>query len=122
MSLICPWCNKEVIFRKNYWDSDPSFIYFLFCQCRCEEYEFQYNIDQEDKLTGYTLAVKLDDTGTLKLEVDLGWHQLSSGEGYIITLWGEEDIKKIVDLQPKVLSTEESKELLLKYKRLWVFS
>lgn len=122
MILECPWCNKEVSFRKIYWDSDPTFIYFLYCPCKNENFEFQYNIDQYDNLCGYVLATKLDSTGDLKLEVDLGNHPQSQGEGYIITLWNENEIKKIVDLQPQILTTSEAKELLLKYKKLWAFS
>lgn len=122
MNLICPWCNNSVSFHKTYWDSDPTFIFFLYCPCKDGNYEFQYNIDQQDNLTGYVLAVKLDDTGVLKLEVDLGEHKISEGKGYMITLWNDEEVKKIVDLQPKILSVGEAKDLLLKYKRLWAFS
>jgi hypothetical protein len=122
MTLICPWCSKEVSLHKIYWDSDPTFIYFLYCTCKNKNYEFQYNINQDDNLCGYVLTTKLDSTGNLKIEVDLGNHSQGQGEGYIITLWNDNEVKKIVDFKPQILTTLEAKELLLKYKKLWAFS
>lgn len=125
MSHICPWCNEEVPLRREYADSDPSFIFFMNCSncsIRRGEQGFWWELNQSDEYCGFVIKLRLSERGVLKLSMDLRPNNTPS-----YTLESHTELDRSVGVEVLLskegeITPEEAKALLLKYKKLWVFA
>lgn len=124
MSHTCPWCNAEVPLKREYADSDPTFIFFMNCR-NCStlrgEQGFWWEINQSDEYCGFVLQMKIKENGILKLYMNL---KLDEYPNYTVESILHTDNGARVEVllsEEKEITPAEAKVILLKVKNLMVF-
>lgn len=120
----CPWCNKEISTIRWWSDPDPTFVYFLNCECNIRKglSGFLCKVDQSDEYRGFEIELATNEKGYLKLVMDIFPDKEPE---YIINLYTQTktgfNIETLLTVSGKELNPTEAKLLLFKYKKLLVF-